>query len=135
MNRNTTQNPTPDTSDGVIEIQNGFFNLLKDFILILPDSSIQEVLAHYVTIDVVLVMANHHDASVRTSIIRLLTHMCQRMSDNTKQLYHKCHYWHHLGNQIALNPVSLTLVQTCCQWITASCLSLDQIVSLSTVFV
>lgn len=129
INRNTAQNSTPDTSDGVIEIQNGFFNLLKDFILIFPDSSIQEVLAHYVTIDVVLVMANHHDASVRTSILRLLTHMCQRMSDNTKQLYYKCHYWHHLGNQIALNPVSLALVQTCCQWITGSCLSLDKIVS------
>lgn len=116
------------TSEGLIEIQNGFFNLLKDFILILPDSSIQEVLTHYVTVDVILVMANHHNVKVRTSIVRLLTHMCQRLNETTSTQYQKSFYWHHLGNQVALHSVNLQLVQACCQWITGSCLTLKQMV-------
>lgn len=116
-------------SDGVIQIQIGFFELLRDFILILPDSSIQEVLAHYVTIDVVLVMANNPDPGVRTAIVRLLTNMCQRLSETTRQMYQKCLYWHHLGNQMALAAVDHSLLQSCVQWVTGSCLTIDQIVS------
>lgn len=35
--------PFESTQYGITQLQNGFFNLLKDFILILPDASIQEV--------------------------------------------------------------------------------------------
>lgn len=36
--------PFENTQYGITQLQNGFFNLLRDFILILPDASIQEVL-------------------------------------------------------------------------------------------
>lgn len=35
--------PFESTQYGIFQLQNGFFNLLRDFILILPDASIQEV--------------------------------------------------------------------------------------------
>lgn len=35
--------PFENTQHGITQLQNGFFNLLRDFILILPDASIQEV--------------------------------------------------------------------------------------------
>lgn len=35
--------PFENTQFGITQLQNGFFNLLRDFILILPDASIQEV--------------------------------------------------------------------------------------------
>lgn len=35
--------PFENTQYGITQLQNGFFNLLRDFILILPDASIQEV--------------------------------------------------------------------------------------------
>lgn len=123
------QQQSQQQSDGITQIQIGLFELLRDFILILPDSSIQEVLAHYVTIDVVLVMANNPDSGVRTAIVRLLTNMCQRLSETTRQMYRKCLYWHHLGNQMALAPIDQSLLQVCCQWVTGSCLTIDQIVS------
>lgn len=112
-----------ETCDGIIHVQNGLLELLRDFILILPDNEIEEVLSHYVTLDIVLVLANNPTASVRASIIRLLTVMCERHNVTTKTIY-----FHHLGNQIALHPTEFTLVQACVQWVTGSCLSLDQLV-------
>lgn len=123
--------PAPTTSEGVRAIQSGFFQLLKDFILILPDSAIIEVLAHYVTVEVVLVLANHRDAVVRTSIVRLLAHISQRLSDNRAIHCQKQHYWLHLGNQVALHPVSAGLVQASCQWVTGgSSLAVEQMVNI-----
>lgn len=120
---------TPTTSEGVRAIQSGFFQLLKDFILILPDSSIIDVLAHFVTVEVVLVLANHRDADVRTSIVRLLAHMSHRLSDAKALQCQKQHYWLHLGNQVSLHPVSASLVQASCQWVTGgSSLSVEQMV-------
>lgn len=125
-----TTDPVPTTSDGVRAIQSGFFQLLKDFILILPDSAIIDVLAHFVTVEVVLVLANHRDADVRTSIVRLLSHMSQRLSDAKASQCQKQHYWLHLGNQVSLHPVSASLVQASCQWVTGgSSLSIEQMVN------
>lgn len=121
--------PAPTTSEGVRAIQSGFFELLKDFILILPDSAIVDVLAHFVTVEVVLVLANHRDADVRTSIVRLLANMSQRLGDARAQHCQKQHYWLHLGNQVSLHPVSGALVQASCQWVAGgSCLSVEQMV-------
>lgn len=115
--------------NSVIQTQIGFFNLLKDFILILPDSSVQEVLTHFVTFDVILVMANHYDARVRAAIIRLLAVMCERLNKLTVTQFTKSYYWYHLGNQVALHAADLYLIQVCAQWITGSCLPLEQIAS------
>lgn len=116
------------TSNGIIQIQNGLLKLLREFILILPDLVIKEVLMHYVTIEVVLIMANHQDPSVRASIIQLLAVMCERFSDVSIASYKKLHCWHHLGNQIALFSVNMHLMEAVVHWITGLHIHLDDLV-------
>ncbi|KAJ6646111.1 Lysosomal-trafficking regulator [Pseudolycoriella hygida] len=121
--------PFESTQYGITQLQNGFFNLLKDFILILPDTAIQEVLSHYVTVDIILVMANHHDPGVRTSIVKLLTVVCSRLKETAYNNCKKSYHWYHLGNQIALHKADLNLVTAIVQWVTSRgfSLSLDQL--------
>lgn len=110
-------------SQGIIQMQNGLFELLRDFIMILPDTEIEQVLSHYVTLDIVSVLANNYSACVRASIIRLLAAMCERYTNGSKSIY-----YFHLGNQISLYEADFTLVQSCIQWITGSFQTVDQII-------
>lgn len=112
-------------SEGFIQLQTSLFNLLKDFILILPDSSVQEVLSHYVTVEILIVLSNHKDVKVRTAIIRLLTIMCERLPASVIAQHSKQYYWHHLGNQISLHFADFNLVQSCFQWATGLCVRFD----------
>lgn len=114
-------------------MQASFINLLKDFILILPDSSVEEVLNHYVTIDILIILSNHRDENVRAAIVRLLSIICDRNSSNISTASLKLFYWNHLGNQISLYPANLNLVNACIQWITGHCISLEQIMSTQTI--
>lgn len=111
---------------GIIKVQNGLLELLRDFIMILPDTAIEEVLSHYVTMDIVLVLANNQSATVRASIIRLLAVMCERYNNCVKTIH-----FFHLGNQISLFEADYTLVQNCVQWITGSFQSIDQLIQSS----
>lgn len=110
-------------SQGIIQMQNGLFELLRDFIMILPDTEIEQVLSHYVTLDIVSVLANNYSACVRASIIRLLAAMCERYTNGSRSIY-----YFHLGNQISLYEADFTLVQSCIQWITGSFQTVDQII-------
>lgn len=110
-------------------MQASFINLLKDFILILPDSSVEEVLSHYVTIDILIILSNHRDGNVRAAIVRLLSIICDRNSSNILTANVKLFYWNHLGNQISLYPANLNLVNACIQWITGHCITLEQLMS------
>lgn len=112
-----------ETTEGIIHIQNGLLKLLRDFILILPDTAVGEVLNHYVTFDIVLVLMNNANASVRTSIILLLAVMCDRNHASAKPI-NLCH----LGNQIALHPAEFGLVQSCVQWVTGSSLNIEHLI-------
>lgn len=110
-------------SQGIIQIQNGLLELLRDFIMILPDTAIEEVLSHYVTFDIILILANNQNACVRSSILRLLAVMCDRYSNCLKNIY-----FFHLGNQISLYKAEFSLVQCCVQWITGSLQNIDQLI-------
>lgn len=112
-----------DTSEGIIHIQTGLLKLLRDFVLILPDTAVGEVLSHYVTFEIVLVLANNRNASVRAAIILLLAVMCDRHTAVAKPIN-----FFHLGNQISLHPTEFSLVQACVQWVTGSFLSMEQLV-------
>lgn len=122
-----TYEPAPlspaEFSNGIVQIQNGLLELLRDFIMILPDTAIEEVLSHYVTMEIVLVLANNQNASVRASIIRLLAVMYERYNNASKTIY-----FFHLGNQISLFEAEFPLVQNCVQWITGSFQSIDQLI-------
>lgn len=115
---------------GIVHIQNGLIELLHDFILILPDPAVDEVLAHYVTVDIVLVLANNRNVSVRASIIRLLAVICDRASTccPTSSGIIKPIHFYHLGNQIALFPVEHPIAQSCVHWVTGSFQSIDQLI-------
>lgn len=115
---------------GIVHIQNGLIELLHDFILILPDSAVEEVLTHYVTLDIVLVLANNRNVSVRASIIRLLAVMCDRVSTccpTGSGIVKPIHFFH-LGNQISLYPTEHALAQSCVHWVTGSFQSIDQLI-------
>lgn len=116
---------------GFIRVQECFFNLLRDFILILPDNSVHEVLSHYVTLDILIVLANHHDINVRTSILNLLAIICDRLAQPVISQHTKTNYWFHLGNQISLNPVNLNFLNVCVQWVTGLCIDLDQLIEMN----
>lgn len=73
-------------------------------------------------------MANHQDPGVRTSIVKLLTIVCSRLNETVYNNGVKLFHWYHLGNQIALHKADLNLVTSIVQWVTGSCLSLDQMV-------
>lgn len=120
---------------GFIKVQERFFNLLRDFILILPDNSVQEVLNHYVTLEILIVLANHSDVRVRTAIVNLLTIMCERLPASVIAQHTKQHYWYHLGNQIALNTADLRLFNVCVKWITGLNLDIDDIIELTEIIV
>ncbi|XP_037048186.1 lysosomal-trafficking regulator isoform X2 [Bradysia coprophila] len=123
--------PFENTQYGITQLQNGLFNLLKDFILILPDASIQEVLSHYVTVDIILIMANHQDPGVRSSIVKLLSNICNRLDESVHNNCTKSYHWHHLANQISLHKADVNLVTNIVQWVTSRglTLSLDQLVA------
>lgn len=115
---------------GIVHMQNGLIELLHDFILILPDSTVDEVLSHYVTLDIVLVLANNRNVSVRASIIRLLGVVCDRASSccpTNSGIIKPIHFFH-LGNQIALYPAEHALAQSCVHWVTGSFQSIDQLI-------
>jgi hypothetical protein len=107
-------------SSGSIYIQEGLFNLLRDFILILPDSSAQEVLKHYVTMEILLVISSHNNEKVRAAIIRLFDVIVNRLPTPVLNQYSKNNFWLHLGNQISLYPADFHLVQSCMHWITGT---------------
>lgn len=110
---------------GSVYVQEGFFNLLRDFILILPDNYAEEVLHHYVTIEILLVLSSHYNCGVRASIIRLISVLIDRLPPNTLNQYTKQNYWYHLGNQIALYPVDIDIIQSCIHWITGSSVNVE----------
>lgn len=91
-----------------------------------------QVLSHYVTVDIILTMANHQDPSVRTSIVKLLSNICNRVNESVHNNAAKFYHWHHLANQISLHKVDVNLVTSIVQWTTSRTtlgFSLEQLVS------
>lgn len=76
-------------------------------------------------------MANHQDPGVRTSIVKLLTIICSRLSESVHNNCIKSFHWYHLGNQIGLHKADQNLVTSIVQWVTSMSLPLDQLVTTS----
>ncbi|XP_055371795.1 lysosomal-trafficking regulator [Condylostylus longicornis] len=112
--------------DGIIKLQELLHLLLRDFILILPDSSIEEVLTHYVKIEILLVLANHQSTMVRCAVIRLLTALCERMPISELQVMNKKFYWTHCANQLAIHKGDKSLCEASLQWLTGTFYSLEE---------
>lgn len=88
-----------------------------------------QVLNHYVTLPIILILANNNDPDVRAVIIRLTAMVFERLSPVALQNAAKNLYWLHLGNQMSLYPANMALITSVAQWVTGSNLRLEKIVS------
>ena len=91
--------------------------MLHDCILKLSDESITKVLQNYVQLDVLIILASHHDANVRAAIVKLINVVVNRTSTDQMAKYTKLNYWTHLGNQLSLHPANSSLVEAIMDWV------------------
>lgn len=59
--------------DCVTVVTEGLLLLLRDVMLVLPDSMVHQVLSHVIKVQALLVMANHHSPEVRSAVVKVLS--------------------------------------------------------------
>lgn len=91
--------------------------MLHDCVQNLGDDRVSKVLQNYVQMEILIVLASHQDANVRAAIVKLIKIVVYRTSSEQIAKYTKLHYWHHLGNQLALNPVNSNLIENLMDWV------------------
>ncbi|XP_068142089.1 lysosomal-trafficking regulator isoform X1 [Drosophila tropicalis] len=114
---------------GIQRLQQRLLILLKDFLCLLPDSAVDEVLRHFVKLEFLLVLANQRSCAVRQAIIQLLAVLTKRLASGeltaaTKQLYPI-----HLANQMCVHPCDINMFEACLTWISGIHASLDDILT------
>uniref|UniRef100_A0A1A9W7K7 Lysosomal-trafficking regulator n=1 Tax=Glossina brevipalpis TaxID=37001 RepID=A0A1A9W7K7_9MUSC len=112
-------------SAGIAALQSGLLLLLKDFLCLLPDNSIDDVLHHYIKVEFLLVLANHNSTSVRSAILKLMGALVQRLPSQDLQLCFKNLYCHHLANQLTIYPIDISNFETCLEWVTGQLCNLQ----------
>ncbi|XP_055915316.1 lysosomal-trafficking regulator isoform X2 [Eupeodes corollae] len=106
------------SAPGIMKLQERLFILLKDFLFLLPDNIVEEVLTHYVKMEILLVLANHTSSTVRTAILKLLTALTKRIPPSELGVFTKKFYPQHLANQLAIYATDLNMLETCLEWVT-----------------
>ncbi|XP_059611757.1 lysosomal-trafficking regulator [Phlebotomus argentipes] len=97
----------------VAVVQRELLKLLQNFIVIMPDNAIADVLSHYVTFQLLLILANNPSGDVRAEIVTLLANLCDRMPQERISQHFKSNYFSHLANQISIYPANYTLMMSC----------------------
>lgn len=113
----TTANGEPTSSCGAATLQRELLRLLRSYIILLPDNMVAEVLQHYVTLELLTILANNADGGVRCQLLRLLAAMCDRMDAAKFEQLLDSHRFVHLANQLVIYPVTLEMVMTCRGWV------------------
>ncbi|KAF4522717.1 hypothetical protein B566_EDAN012734, partial [Ephemera danica] len=104
----------------------GLLLLLRDTILVLPDSMSHQVLTHVVRAEVLLTMANHPDSRVRTAVVKVLSAYLQRATDEEANKFLKMKGFHLLANQLSQFEATVELVEACVALITRCQVSLEE---------
>lgn len=117
-------------SVGIIKLQEKLFLLLKDYLLILPDNHADEVLQHYVKLEILLVLANHHSSSIRAAILSVVSVLCNRLDRLELEKHSKKFSWYHLGNQISTHLVDNGLFEVAIQSVSGYYYRLSEIAEL-----
>jgi lysosomal-trafficking regulator len=120
MSRNNFQVPESSFNRyeaGICVLQEYLFLMIRDALLSIDDNRVQMDIADCIKIESLIMFANHHDANVRAAIIKLTKTLIERQSQEMVNFYQKSHYWVHFGNQIAISPVNLGVIQACANWI------------------
>lgn len=117
------------SSSGIAALQSRLLLLLKDFLCLLPDSDIDDVLNHYIKVEFLLVLANHNSTCVRSAVIKLISALTQRLFPQDIQVCIKTWYPHHLANQLSIGVCNRTMFETCLEWVCGTMSSLDTILN------
>ncbi|XP_075162277.1 lysosomal-trafficking regulator mauve [Haematobia irritans] len=105
------------SSIGIAVLQSGLILLLKDFLCLLPDNDIDDVLRHYIKVEFLLVLANHQSAQVRCAVIKLMNALTQRLFPQDVQACMKAYYPHHLANQLSIGHCDCNMFESCLEWV------------------
>ncbi|XP_011180583.2 lysosomal-trafficking regulator isoform X2 [Zeugodacus cucurbitae] len=103
---------------GIIALQEGLLTLLKNFLCLLPDNAVEEVLKHYVKVDIILVLCNNSSCAVRTAIIKLLAVLLKRLQSSDINQHVKNLYPQHLANQMSIYTTDMQMFEACLEWVT-----------------
>ncbi|KAI5717188.1 hypothetical protein M8J77_001555 [Diaphorina citri] len=100
-------------------LNDGLIILLRDIILVLPDSMIGTVFNKIITLDILLILANHRDVKIRISLMKLIYSYLQRSSeDDLAEFMYRNKGFYLLSNQISLYPPSMDLANACVMFLT-----------------
>ncbi|XP_017079902.1 lysosomal-trafficking regulator [Drosophila eugracilis] len=102
---------------GIIRLQQRLLILLKDFLCLLPDSSVDVVTRHYVKLELLLVLANQRSCAVRQAIIQLLDVLTKRLPSGELNAATKLMYPLHLANQLTIHGCDIGMFEACLAWI------------------
>ncbi|KAI8121400.1 hypothetical protein FF38_05913 [Lucilia cuprina] len=117
------------SSVGIAALQSGLMLLLKDFLCLLPDTDIDDVLNHYIKVEFLLVLANHNNTGVRTAVIKLISALTQRLFPQDIQVCIRAFYPHHLANQLSVGFCDSNMFEACLEWVCGTLGSLDSILN------
>lgn len=112
---------------GIVTLQQRLLILLKDFLCLLPDSAVDEVLRHYVKLEFLLVLANQRSCAVRTAIVQLLTVLTKRLPTAELIAASKQLYPLHLANQLTIHGTDVAMFEACLSWVTDLHASLNDV--------
>ncbi|XP_071440474.1 lysosomal-trafficking regulator isoform X2 [Hetaerina americana] len=104
----------------------GLLLLLRDTLLVLPDSMSHQVLNHVVRAEALLVMANHSDARVRTAVVKVISAYLQRAGDEEANRFLRARGFHLLANQLGQFEATPDLVDACISLVTQCNTSLEE---------
>ncbi|XP_012161091.1 uncharacterized protein LOC101454375 [Ceratitis capitata] len=114
---------------GILALQEGLLTLLKNFLCLLPDNAVDEVLKHYVKVDILLVLCNNNSCAVRTAIIKLLAVLLRRLQPSDIGQHVKHLYPQHLANQMSIYTTDMQMFEACLEWVTGIYYSTTKILS------
>ncbi|KAG8260670.1 hypothetical protein J6590_091786 [Homalodisca vitripennis] len=92
-------------------LMEGLLLLLRDIMLVLPDSMVHQVLSHVIRVEALLVMANHQSASVRMAVVKVLTSYIQRAADEDVANFSHIRGYYQLANQLGQWPATTDLLE------------------------
>ncbi|KAG8236418.1 hypothetical protein J437_LFUL012839, partial [Ladona fulva] len=109
----------------------GLLLLLRDTLLVLPDSMSHQVLNYIVRAEALLVMANHYDVRVRTAVVKVIAAYLQRAGDEEANRFLKTHGFYLLANQLGQYLASAELLEACISLITRCSTTLEDMVEMA----
>lgn len=112
---------------GVSILQENLFKMLSDTVMFLDDQRVETDLPEFMNIEMLIMFANHSDPNARAALIELAHMLVTRQTSDTIAKFEKQNLWIHFGNQLAMHPVNMKMVQACSDWICCRRLPIQQI--------